>query len=120
VQVARNLEFLHRPGSDLNNESPIFDSQGLAPGGRSAIMASSSRCSRRVLIGYLVLAKAAEAGGDQTTPSRPPPAALGTLPVPRRLAAGGGRHGGEGELRTPRTWLHRPLAPTGLPGLAAP
>jgi hypothetical protein len=26
----------------------------------------------RVFIGYLVLAKAAKAGGDQTTPSRPP------------------------------------------------
>ena len=26
----------------------------------------------RVFIGYLVLAKAARAGGDQTTPSRPP------------------------------------------------
>ena len=39
VEDARNLEFhpavsLHRPGSDLNNESPIFDSQGLAPGGQ--------------------------------------------------------------------------------------
>jgi hypothetical protein len=32
-------------------------------------MASSSR---RVFIGYLVLAKAVKAGGDQTTPSRPP------------------------------------------------
>jgi hypothetical protein len=32
--------------------------------------------SRRVFIGYLVLAKAAEAGGDQTTPSRPPPTAI--------------------------------------------
>jgi hypothetical protein len=36
-------------------------------------MASSSR---RVFIGYLVLAKAAEGGGDQTTPSRPPPTAI--------------------------------------------
>jgi hypothetical protein len=36
-------------------------------------MASSAR---RVFIGYLVLAKAAEAGGDQTTPMRPPPTAI--------------------------------------------
>jgi hypothetical protein len=55
----------------------MFGRDAPALGGQwpAAIMASSAR---RVFIGYVVLAKAkaAEAGGDQTTPSRPPPTAI--------------------------------------------
>jgi hypothetical protein len=51
------------------NRLPLQRPRSLGP---SAIVASSSR---RVCIGYLVLAKAAEAGGDQTTASQPPLAA---------------------------------------------
>jgi hypothetical protein len=74
VQVARNLEFqssvlLHQPASHLGQNAKLFGRDPNLSRGASAIMASSSR---RVFIGYLVLAKAAKAGGDQTTPSRPP------------------------------------------------
>jgi hypothetical protein len=61
---------LHRPGSGLSPEPIVFcRTQACRSLWPSAIMASSSR---RAFIGHLVFAKAAEAGGDRMTPSRPP------------------------------------------------
>jgi hypothetical protein len=76
-------------------------------------MASSSR---RVCIGYLVLAKAARAGGDQTTPSRPPSTAVtacksaglgaSRLRVLGPTCFANGAEGGEVRERAPGSTTH--------------